>query len=415
MGRVMVLPDAHPPSPLLGMEHLIVVFCDDCTVDEVPHPAARATECLAYRGTPAGEDRAALWTGYGAALAAAGYRVLLGTDAPALARALRSGGLPEVSIVTADRPGLQAVVDALPDPPAKTLVALALGDRGRGRSEEPDADDLLGAPAGLLLLSAVTPPGWVGEETFDHTSLLQLCERWTAARGNAVPADLPSERRELVGDLTGALTLREAPLELTTAAEGRRLTRPTPYFPIAELRADGDKVALRLANVGPTATRPVRLTVDDGSVSHHTVRCSSYDAPAWVELPVRIQEGRYDVTVRGPDHFRRRFAGTVPSPVGCSCEHFGAGDPWFPDLVLTVSHTTTVPVFFWLERRLGTRFGGARSERLLGPRRTASFREQPGARTHGWYDLRVTTSADPTWAQEYAGHLHAGNRPSLTR
>jgi phospholipase C len=251
----------------------------------------------------------------------------------------------------------------------------------------------------------------VSDEVFDHTSLLQFCERWTTARGRGVPASLPPWRRRLVGDLVNALTFDDPPPELA-GLDGPRFARPAPYFPVVELELDDEGVTLRLGNLGPTARLVAPFVVDDGRVSQHTVEQSSLDDPRWVEVPVDVRSGTYDVTVLGPGQFSRRFAGSFPSPVRCTCEHFGAGDAWFPDLALTVSHSTTVPTFFWLQRRLGTRFGGATSERLLGPRRTASFREEPGARTHGWYDLSVTTSADPAWIQEYAGHLHAGNRPS---
>jgi hypothetical protein len=126
------------------------------------------------------------------------------------------------------------------------------------------------------------------------------------------------------------------------------------------------------------------------------------------------------VTVHGPDHFRRRFAGSVPDAgVHCEVEHFGR-DPWFPTLTLTVWHDSATPALFWLERRLGERaaskavgYGTGTQERVPGPRRTARFKEEPGANTFGWYDVAVTTNADPSWVREYAGHLPTGIRPTL--
>ena len=400
---------------LSGIDHLVFVFAEDCPAGEHPDLAQRATECRAYHTTPEGEDRQALWAEYAAELSAAGYRFSSPGGAKMFADDLRTGNLAEVTVVDVDDAGLGVVVEALRSQgPAATLVAVALG--GGDALAVVDTEGSLGSPGTLLLLTPGSPGGWVSEEVLDHTSLIQLCERWTKARGREVPADLPAWRRRLVGDLVGTLTFDEGPLELTYDTGGRRPARPVPYFPVVDLRLDEDGASLLLANLGPTATRAAHLVVDDGAaVSHHTVPGSPTDGPGWVEVPVAVRDGRYDVSVLGPNHFRRRYAGSFPSPVRCACDHFGAGDAWFPDLVLTLSHATTVPVFFWLERRLGTRYGGAKSERLLGPRQIQSFREQPGARTHGWYDLSVTTSADQEWVQEYAGHLHAGSKPSLSR
>lgn len=406
------VPGPESADALSRIEHVVVAFAEECSVGDRPGLLARATECRAYHGTPRDEDRRAWWAAYAEALAGGGYPVSRDPAVDALVGDLSTGDLADVTVLDVDAAGLDVVLGTLAETldPA-TLVAVALGDE----ETRTPAHGSLGPRGRLLLFSRWSPGAWVSEEVFDHSSLLLFCERWTAARGREVRAAVPAARRQLVGDLVGALTLRPAPLELTADQGSRRLTRPLPYFPTVELRQDDGGVVLLLANVGPTATRAVPLVVDDGTVSHHLVAGSSSDGPSWTEVPVDLRDGRYDVTVLGPDHFRRRFAGPHPGPVSCTCEHFGAGDPWFPDLVLTLSHTTTVPVFFWLERGIGTRFGGVRSERLIGPRRTATFREQPGARTHGWYDLRVTTSADQGWAQEYAGHLHTGHRPSLTR
>jgi hypothetical protein len=386
---------------LRDLSQLVVLFADDSSPDDFPDAALRATECPAYEVATPGEDRGVLWSAYAERLVAEGYRVDPDAAPEDVVALLRSGDLADLTVSDVATTALGAVLDVVVEEPmAGTLVAVALG----------------GGPASLLLISPWTPGGWVSEEIYDHTSLIRLCERWTTSRGRPVLADLPGWRRSSTGDLAGAFTLGAPPPELTRQPGTRRLTRPVPYLPVVELRTDERGPRLLLGNVGPTASAAVRLTVDDdGAVSRHIVSPSTLEDPSWDEVPLSVREGRYAVTVEGPDHFRRRYAGDFPSLVRCECEYFAGGDAWFPDLALTVSHLTTVPVFFWLERGVGKRYGGVRSERLLGPRREATFREQPGARSHGWYDLRVTTSADEGWVQEYSGHLHAGNRPSLTR
>jgi hypothetical protein len=399
-------------SELTRIRHVAVVLAEDCPWEAYADLAETATACRLHHVGRDGEDLRGAWGEYADAVAAAGYRVWSGPSAATVAEDIRAGDLADLTVLEADESGVAAVLAAWRSaPPVAALLALSLGGGGQGL-DVADGERCLGAPGTLFLLSPWTPGGWIDEEVTDHTSLLQLCEHWTSARGRAVEATIPSWRRALVADLLGAFTWAPVPPELADAgAEGH--TRPVPYFPVAELRSDEESVRLMLANLGPTATRPLPLAVDDGVMSHHLVAPSSLDDPGWLEVPVEVRQGRYDVTVRGPQRFRRHYAGAFPSRARCGCDHFAGGDPWFPDLLLTVGHATTMPTFFWLARRLGTRFGGETSERLLGPRRTAIVREQPAARTHGWYDLTVTTSSDPTWVQEYAGHLHAGNRPSV--
>lgn len=406
----MVDLDPGSSAELRRIEHVVIVLADDCPVTDRSELVAGATACRAYHQAADGEDARAQRRRYAAALTASGYRISCDASSNDVAADLRAGALPDVTFLDVDAAGLDVVLSAWRETPQPTTL-LGIVLQGGEALEVVGPDGRLGGPGTLLLVSPWSPPGWVSEEVFDHTSLLLFCERWTTARGRGVPAPVPERRRELVGDLVGALTFGDVPPELAGDPD-LRIARPVPYFPVVELSADGETPRLLLGNIGPTATRPVPLVVDDGTTGHPVVAPSPIDDPVMVERPVAVRDGRYDVTVSGPQHFRRRFAGTFPSPVQCSCEHFAGGDPWFPDLLLTVSHTTTLPTFFWLTRSVGTRFGGVRSERLLGPRRTATFREEPAARTSGWYDLTVTSSADPAWVQEYAGHLHAGNRPA---
>ena len=392
---------------LTDIRHLVVLTAEGAAAADVPSLVGRSTQCRAYHLTPDGEDRAALWQGYSRELEAAGYPV---SDDPAIGA--------DVTLADVDAAGLArfvAALDASPDA-ATTLVAIALA----GGEALPVGE--LGAPGILLLLSPWTPAGWVSEEVVDHTSLLRFCERWTAARGREVRAELPAWRRELCGDLLRAIELRDgSEVEPLPSVAGRLLARPVPYFPVADLRIGEAGVTLRLGNTGPMATSTAPFLVDDnGAVSSLVVPGSPLDDQVHVRVPVAVTDGHYDVTVLGPDHFRRRFAGAFPDAgVHCDAEYFGR-DAWFPSLTLTVWHDLTLPVFFWLERRLGERaaskaagYGSGTLERLPGPRQTARFKEEPGANTFGWYDVAVTTSADPTWVREYSGHMPTGVRPTL--
>ena len=415
MGRVS--------ESLADIRHLVVVDATRVAAGDRPGIARDATECRAFHLPPEGEDRAALWREYAAALEAAGYVVADDEDAAQLADDIAAGSLPDVTVTEADGPALDAVIIALdrsPDLAATTLVAVMLGGGDALPVVVPEG--ALGTAGTLLLLSPWTPAGWESEEVLDHTSLLRFCERWTAARGREVPAGIPAWRRALCGDLLRVIELRD-PADVGPLPEvaGRRLARPVPYFPVADLRIGDNGVTLRLGNVGPVAAASAPFSVDDGTaVAHVVAPPSPLDDQLYLRIPVAIVDGRYDVTVLGPDHFRRRFAGSFPdADVHCEVEQIGR-DPWFPELTLTVWHDLTLPTFFWLERRLGERaaskaagYGSGTFERLPGPRQTARFKEEPGANTFGWYDVAVTTSADEAWVREYAGHMPTGARPTL--
>ncbi|HEY0249090.1 MAG TPA: phospholipase domain-containing protein [Gryllotalpicola sp.] len=381
----------------------------------------RATECVAYHLVSPDEDRAALWAGYGAELTAAGHSVTLGQDAAQLCTAFGSGALPELTTVETDAAGLRAALEALESAPELAASALVAVEVRAGESlPVVDAQGSLGAPGTLWLFSPWSPGGWVSEEVLDHTSLLQLCERWTADRGEEVRAILPAWRRAVCGELLSAIELRGAdevgPLP---EIDGRRFVRPVPYFPVVDLRVD-DGAVLLLSNIGPMATRSVNLRIDDGvSVTHHTVPGVMREDAVPLEVPVAVRDGRYDVTVLGPNHFRRRFAGSLPSTVRCRAEHFATGDPRFPTLTLAVSHELKLPVFFRLEHRLGERasdprFASGVFERYPGPRQTLTFHESPATTTYGWYEFAVTTPADEGWIQEYAGQLPSGAQVSIS-
>jgi hypothetical protein len=408
---------------LTDIRHLVILMAEQVSASDQLQLASRATECRAYHLTTDGEDRAALWKEYSAALTDAGYTVSAAPGIDRLVDELTTDSLPDVTVLDADGPALARVIDALDRSPqiaATTLVAIALS----GGNALPVVTDngSLGEPGILFLLSPWTPSGWVSEEVFDHTSLMRLCERWAGERGREVRANIPAWRRDLCGDLLRVLELRE-PDQIGPLPEiaGRKLARPVPYFPVAEVVVGENGVTVRLGNVGPAAAGTAPFVVNDGvATTAVTVTASPLDDQTQLRVPVAIEDGKYDVTVTGPNHFHRRFAGTFPNVgVHCLAEYFER-DPWFPSLTLTVWHDLKLPIFFWMELRLGDRaaskaagYGSGIQERLPGPRQTARFKQEPGANTFGWYDVAVTTNADPEWVREYSGHMPTGIRPAL--
>jgi hypothetical protein len=284
---------------LKDIEHLLFVIAEDVPVESVTALPQRVTTCRNYHLTPDGEDRAErVWPSYAVVLRDAGVTVHL--------RASMPDTLGDVTVVEASRESLDTVLAGLAGLPPATLVAVALG----GGDAEPVVERwgaALGAPGTLLLRTPWTDRTWVSEEVCDHTSLIQLCERWTASRGHEARIWLSEWRRRVCGDLLGALDLGE-PVEPTDPGEVP--ARPLPYAPSVEITVAEDKVALALTNAG--ASRAIHLRIDDGGgATGVTVPESSLARPRVITVPVAVRDSRYDVTVTGPGGFTRNFTGRL--------------------------------------------------------------------------------------------------------
>lgn len=287
-------------AALHDVEHLLFVLAEDVPAGSFDALPEHVTTCRNYHLSPPGEERAErVWPSFAVLLRDAGITVHL--------RASMPDTLGEVTVLEATRETVAAVLAGLDDLPDATLVAVALagGDAYPVRERWGAA---LGDPGTLLLRTPWTSQAWVSEEVCDHTSLIQLCERWAAAaRGREVRLWTSEWRRNVCGDLVRALDLGGA--DDPVAGPG---VRPLPYAPEAELVVEDAGAALRLSNVG--ADRAVHLLVDDGGgPTGVTVPTSSVHRPRSVSVPVALSDGRYDVTVRGPG-FERRLTGDATNP-----------------------------------------------------------------------------------------------------
>lgn len=396
--------------PLSDVEHLLFLLAEDVSIATLPAVPQRVTQCRAYHLTPAGEDRTArLWPAYAVALRDAGYTVHLRASVP--------DTLGDVTVIEANSATVESVIASLDDLPPATLVAIALA----GGDADPVEDDTgtLGAPGTLLLRTPWTGADWVSEEVCDHTSLMQLCERWTAARGREAEARLTAWRRRVCGDLVTALDLGEE-VEPSVLRTGT-LARPLPYQPRADIAVDDSpddmRVTLLLSNSGPEVTRAAHVVIHDGDkVTRDTVPASPMSRPKELSIPVGVVGGHYDVSVTGPNRFRRRYAGPV-AVVGAGTRVAAtlaiveepAGDP---ALELTLSNAGPGAVVFSIADR---RTGHAHVQTVtVQEEHTETVRHEPWQADTGWYDLVVTTEAVPTWVQEYAGHLEGHRRTART-
>ena len=137
--------------------------------------------------------------------------------------------------------------------------------------------------------------------------------------------------------------------------------------------------------------------------------------PATVEVGDGHGDGRYDLTVVGPNRFLRRFTGDVAAS-GASARVEAAydepGRDGRPTLALRLFNGSEQTVTFTVtsDHYLRDR---PRTYRVR-PGGLAVHRVDPLARSGGWYDLSVALDAEPAWSRRYVGHLEDG-RPEHHR
>src|SRR5262249_53273911 len=129
-----------------------------------------------------------------------------------------------------------------------------------------------------------------------------------------------------------------------------------------------------------------------------------------VDIGAGSGDGRYDITVVGPNHFLRHFAGDVGSP-GLTAQAQAAYSPHGfagePRLWLTLTNKSTETVTFTVAPNHYSA-DRPRSYRVRA-HDSAMHVADPFADAHGWYDVTVTIGTDPSWSRRFVGHLEDGN------
>ncbi|AUG77360.1 phospholipase C [Kitasatospora sp. MMS16-BH015] len=309
----------------------------------------------------------------------------------------------------------------------------------------------LGFRVPMIAISPWSRGGWVNSEVFDHTSVLRFLEKWTAAIGKpAKCVNISDWRRKVCGDLTGvfdftspvygmpALPDTSQTIGLATCGPmsnpspannalpaqepGTRPARALPYQPNANLdhwdtnTSGVMHVYLKMANDGAANSAhfaayanayrsggPWQYTVDSGSPVTDFFNCGTNG----------FGNGKYDLTVVGPNRFLRRFTGDLTQAgrfAACTASYAPAPDTGKLALWFALANTGTSAVTFTVtsnQYRTGT----------------WTYTVQPGATTsdyfnavayqNGWYDFTVTVSSDSTWSQRFTGHLETG-APSIS-
>ncbi|NUK50241.1 phospholipase C, phosphocholine-specific [Streptomyces lunaelactis] len=280
----------------------------------------------------------------------------------------------------------------------------------------------LGVRVPLLVVSPWSVGGYVCSEVFDHTSVIQLLEKWT---GIDEPNITPW-RRAVTGDLTSAFDFRRGrpqpdveqpgaippftgrwrpvpPLvqHMPVQEEGTRPARPLPYQPDAHGRAEGGAFTVALSNSGRASAHfALYPYAGEFPVPQHM------DVRGKAQWSVPLTKDAYRFTITGPNGFRREFAGSATggAQVSSRIDHHDR------DLHLTLRNDGTKPVTFTVRP-----LGYVDEADLDDWTRTITVKAgrsrtvvHSAADAHGWYDIEVTTDRDAGFRRRLMGHIENG-------
>jgi phospholipase C len=313
----------------------------------------------------------------------------------------------------------------------------------------------LGFRVPLLLISPWTRGGWVTSEVSDHTSVIQLMEKWTAAIGKpAVCPNISAWRRSVCGDLLSAIDFKnpvyglpDLPFVTATVGEahsyhpipsnnampaqepGVKKARPLPCQANASLGAvtansDGTvTVSLALSNNGPHVQRSSHFSVYDNTLAvapgipaypaafpgQYTVAGSAKgNGPA--TTVTRIVSGpAYDVTIVSANRFLRRFTGDATkagAKLQVTPSYYAAGDDGKSLITFGLVNNSGKAVTFTLTYN---NYTSAPADKINADAHGRwSHQVDDLVTAHGWYDVTVTADIDPTWSQRFIGHIENG-------
>nr|WP_280528270.1 phospholipase C, phosphocholine-specific [Actinoplanes ianthinogenes] len=300
------------------------------------------------------------------------------------------------------------VVPPTPDPARSTVSTV--NEIYPGGDGHPAGPYGFGIRVPMIVVSPWTRGGWVNSQTFDHTSLIRFLER----RFGVTEPNITPWRRAVAGDLTSAFDFRtpnRRPVDLPDTARFKPadLTRQPDLVPVPP--AD-PRLPRQEPGVRPARALPYTLHADvtgDVVELRNTGRATAVlqVRPAGADpLSCTVGPGRHltetlttgEVEVHGPNGFYRHFRrGAAAVRVRARYDEHA--------LLLEIRNTGRERA----EVTVADRYTGHTSTLTLRPG-TARTSQISVARTHGWYDVTVTSG--DTVAQ-YAGHLENG-RDSIT-
>jgi phospholipase C len=323
------------------------------------------------------------------------------------------------------------------------------------------AESTRGAPIGLgfrvpmVVVSPWTRGGWVDSQVYDHTSVIRFVETWTAALGTpAVCSNISAWRRRVCGDLTGAFDFAHPvsglpALPATGAVIGQSFCNaqinPTPGTSSMPVQEAGTKPAralpyqpnawvgrieydannqillwLAMANQGPQATVDAHFSAyanayrSGGPWQYTVAPCNAAtgadgSTSDFFNIGANFGDGKYDLTVVGPNRFLRRFTGDATAAgktAEATTSYAPAPDTGKQALWVHLANTGSSPVTFTVKAN-NYRVDGPWTYQVAAGATVSDFFNAV-ADASGWYDFTVTVSGDASWTRRVTGHIEAG-------
>jgi phospholipase C len=293
----------------------------------------------------------------------------------------------------------------------------------------------LGIRVPTIIVSPWTKGGWVCSEVFDHTSLIRFIERrFASSHPGLIETNITAWRRAICGDLTSAFdfaTPHVAPVALPSTSgyappdrdrhpdyvplppaqqalpaqeHGLRHARALPY----ELHVNGfpdvanGSLRLDFANTGQAgACFHVRSGNTSSGPWTYTVEAGQSLSDSWTLA--QTNQGRYDLSVYGPNGFLRAFRGSIAQQTFTNLDIDSRYDVDDYELVVVITNRGSTPCGV----NTANAYDGDTDSRLLRPAQSFHKRWSLNS-SFGWYDVTIAIDIDRNFLRRLAGHLENG-------
>ncbi|MFC4395543.1 phosphocholine-specific phospholipase C [Arthrobacter sedimenti] len=277
----------------------------------------------------------------------------------------------------------------------------------------------LGVRVPMIVLSPWSMGGWVCSETFDHTSIVRFLE----TRFGVASPNITAWRRAVSGDLTSAFDFSKAggaapalpdtstykptdherhPSYIPTPPatnsmpaqeKGTRPSRPLGYALDLESKIAAGQLTGRWTNRGTLGAHvQVRSNLLPAGPYSYTIGSGASLDASW---PLGAE---YDVQMHGPAGWFRRLAGTTAA---ADIRVSVTADGKAPHAQFRIENAGTTGATLILKDAYGS---GSQTLSLNPGQAKTIVIPTPG----GWYDLTVTSAADPKLLRVLAGRLENG-------
>jgi phospholipase C len=287
----------------------------------------------------------------------------------------------------------------------------------------------LGVRVPMLVVSPWSKGGYVNSQLFDHTSIIRFIEQRFGQHAPALrESNISAWRRAVCGDLTTAFDFarpnREIPALPSTAAYAPPdHLRHADYVPVppSTQAVPTQEPGLRRARALPYVLNAIGhadlsakvFTIDfsnsgDVGVFFQVRSGSSTDAPRSYTVGAGASlsdswnlNGSYSLSVHGPNGFLRKFVGTASSKADFVVK--SSYNARSNDVIVAVTNKGATGG----HAIVTDAYTGRSVVEFLAPGKSFVKRFEL-EETYGWYNLAVTTDADPSFTQVLAGHVETG-------